>query len=103
MPSAEAWCTRRNVADDSLAERLAAPERTDLEVARREEARRVRGALDQLPAEQRHAIELAYFGGFTHTQIAAMLELPVGTVKSRMRLGLTKMRLALGHPAEVVS
>jgi RNA polymerase sigma-70 factor, ECF subfamily len=93
----------RNVADDGLAERLAAPERTDLEVARREEASRVRSALDELPAEQRHVIELAYFGGFTHTQIAAMLELPVGTVKSRMRLGLTRMRLALGHPAEVVS
>ncbi len=93
----------RNVADDGLAERLAAPERTDLEVARREQASRVRGALDELPAEQRHVIELAYFGGFTHTQIAAMLELPVGTVKSRMRLGLTRMRLALGHPAEVMS
>jgi RNA polymerase sigma-70 factor, ECF subfamily len=93
----------RDVTDDGLTERLAAPERTDLEVARREEASRVRGALDELPAEQRHVIELAYFGGFTHTQIAAMLELPVGTVKSRMRLGLTRMRLALGHPAEVVS
>lgn len=93
----------RNVADDGLAQRLAAPDRTDLEVARRDEARRVRGALDELPAEQRHVIELAYFGGFTHTQIAAMLELPVGTVKSRMRLGLIRMRLALGHPAEVVS
>jgi RNA polymerase sigma-70 factor (ECF subfamily) len=93
----------RDVADDGLTERLEAPERTDLEVARREEARRVRGALDQLPAEQRHVIELAYFGGFTHTQIAAMLELPIGTVKSRMRLGLTRMRVALGHPAEVVS
>jgi RNA polymerase sigma-70 factor (ECF subfamily) len=40
-------------------------------------------------------IELAYFGGFTHTQIAEMLGLPAGTVKGRMRLGITKMRLAL--------
>jgi RNA polymerase sigma-70 factor (ECF subfamily) len=52
-----------------------------------------------LPAEQRQVIELAYFGGFTHVQIAEMLELPAGTVKGRMRLGLTKMRMALGDPA----
>jgi RNA polymerase sigma-70 factor (ECF subfamily) len=37
-------------------------------------------------------IELAYFGGFTHTEIAAMLDTPVGTVKGRMRLGLEKLR-----------
>jgi RNA polymerase sigma-70 factor (ECF subfamily) len=59
----------------------------------------VRGALEELPAEQRQVIELAYFGGFTHVQIAEMLELPAGTVKGRMRLGLTKMRMALGDPA----
>jgi RNA polymerase sigma-70 factor (ECF subfamily) len=47
-------------------------------------------------------IELAYFGGFTHTQIAEMLQLPPGTVKGRMRLGLTKLRVALGGPAEVL-
>ena len=41
-------------------------------------------------------IELAYFGGFTHSQIADMLELPPGTVKGRMRLGLVKLRLSLG-------
>ena len=40
-------------------------------------------------------IQLAYFGGFTHTQIAEMLETPVGTVKGRMRLGLEKMRRQL--------
>ena len=42
-------------------------------------------------------IELAYFGGFTHTQIAEMLEMPVGTVKGRMRLGLEKMRSQLSE------
>ena len=42
-------------------------------------------------------IELAYFGGFTHTEIAEMLETPIGTVKGRMRLGLEKMRDALGR------
>jgi RNA polymerase sigma-70 factor (ECF subfamily) len=89
----------RNVSDEGLAERLPAAEQTDLEVARRDEAQHVRGALEELPAEQRQVIELAYFGGFTHTQIAHMLELPPGTVKGRMRLGLTKMRIALGDPA----
>jgi RNA polymerase sigma-70 factor (ECF subfamily) len=41
-------------------------------------------------------IELSYFGGFTHIQIASMLDLPPGTVKGRMRLGLTKLRILLG-------
>jgi RNA polymerase sigma-70 factor (ECF subfamily) len=48
--------------------------------------------MDTLPAEQCHVIELAYFGGFTHTEIAEMLGTPIGTVKGRMRLGLEKMR-----------
>jgi RNA polymerase sigma-70 factor (ECF subfamily) len=89
----------RNVSDEGLAEQLPAAERTETEVARRDEANHVRGVLAQLPAEQRQVIELAYFGGFTHTEIADMLALPAGTVKGRMRLGLTKMRIALGDPA----
>jgi RNA polymerase sigma-70 factor (ECF subfamily) len=93
----------RTVDDEGLAERVAAPERTDVEVARREEAREVRGALGELPAEQRQVIELSYFGGFTHVQIASMLEVPIGTVKSRMRLGLTKLRILLGDPAEAIA
>ena len=48
-------------------------------------------------------IELAYFGGFTHREIADMLGAPVGTIKGRMRLGLTKMRVALKDPAEVIA
>ena len=92
----------RNVSDEGIADRLPAAEQTDVEVARREEARNVRQALDELPSEQRQVIELAYFGGFTHLQIAEMLELPAGTVKGRMRLGLTKMRIALGDPAGAV-
>jgi RNA polymerase sigma-70 factor (ECF subfamily) len=92
----------RNVSDEGIADRLPASEQTDVEVARREEARDVRVALDELPPEQRQVIELAYFGGFTHVQIAEMLDLPAGTVKGRMRLGLTKMRMALGDPAEAV-
>jgi RNA polymerase sigma-70 factor (ECF subfamily) len=92
----------RNVSDEGLAERLPAEEQTDMEVARRDEARHVQGALDELPAEQRKVVELAYFGGFSHSQIAEMLQLPAGTVKGRMRLALTKMRLALGDPAGFV-
>lgn len=84
--------TSKNVSDEDLQERLEAPERTDVEVVRRDEAQGVRAALDQLPTEQIRVIELAYFGGFTHIEIAAMLDLPIGTVKGRMRLGLEKMR-----------
>jgi RNA polymerase sigma-70 factor (ECF subfamily) len=47
-------------------------------------------------------IELAYFGGFSHSQIADMLDLPTGTVKGRMRLGLTKLRFLLGETAGAV-
>jgi RNA polymerase sigma-70 factor (ECF subfamily) len=82
----------RRAGDEGLAERLMAPDRTDVEVGRREEAGEVRDLLAELPADQRRVIELAYFAGFTHTQIADMLEIPVGTVKGRMRLGLEKLR-----------
>jgi RNA polymerase sigma-70 factor (ECF subfamily) len=91
----------RDVSDDGIAERLPAREATEAEVERREESRRVRNALDELPADQRQVIELAYFGGLSHSQIAAKLELPPGTVKGRMRLGLTKMRSALGEAERV--
>jgi RNA polymerase sigma-70 factor, ECF subfamily len=90
------------VQEEGIEERLVAPERTDAEFARREEAREIRDALEQLPDEQSRVIELAYFGGMTHMQIAAMLDTPVGTIKGRMRLGLAKMRMALGDPAEVM-
>ncbi|HXQ30123.1 MAG TPA: sigma-70 family RNA polymerase sigma factor [Gemmatimonadales bacterium] len=93
---------RGRVNDEGIEERMAAPDRTDLEVARRDEAREVRDALRALPDEQSRVIELAYFGGLTHVQIAAMLDIPVGTIKGRMRLGLAKMRMTLGDPAEVV-
>jgi RNA polymerase sigma-70 factor (ECF subfamily) len=83
---------RRRETLDGVEERYEAPERTDVEAARREEARSVRTALDTLPAEQRRTLELAYFGGFSHSQIAEMLGMPIGTVKGRMRLGLEKMR-----------
>jgi RNA polymerase sigma-70 factor (ECF subfamily) len=87
--------TSKNVSDDDLEERLEASERTDMEVVRRDQAQEIRTALGRLPAEQVRVIELAYFGGFTHTEIAVMLDLPIGTVKGRMRLGLEKMRSRL--------
>ena len=87
---------RRRASDEGLEERFETGERTDVEVARRDEAREVRTALKSLPDEQVRVIELAYYGGFTHSEIAAMLDTPIGTVKGRMRLGLAKMRERLG-------
>ena len=52
----------------------------------------VREALKDLPAEQLKVLELSYFSGYTHAEIAELLGLPMGTVKGRMRLGLKKMR-----------
>ena len=86
---------KRRVSDEGIEERFEAPERTEVEAARRDEARSVRSIIDELPEEQGRVIQLAYYGGFTHTEIAEMLETPIGTVKGRMRLGLEKMRARL--------
>jgi RNA polymerase sigma-70 factor (ECF subfamily) len=91
--------SKRRSDDETAAERLEAPERVEEDVARRDEAAVVRAAIDHLPADQVKVIELAYFGGFTHVEIAEMLETPVGTVKGRMRLGLRKLHEALAHGA----
>jgi RNA polymerase sigma-70 factor (ECF subfamily) len=85
--------------DEAALERRPAPERTEAEALRRETARSLRGALDELPQEQSKVIELAYFGGFTHSEIAEMLGMPLGTVKGRMRLGLEKIRAWLAEGA----
>jgi RNA polymerase sigma-70 factor, ECF subfamily len=87
--------------DDGIMERLVSPVFTDVELIQRDEAREVRLALERLPLDQRRVIELAYFRGLTHVEIASILGAPVGTIKGRMRLGLAKMRIALGGAAEV--
>jgi RNA polymerase sigma-70 factor (ECF subfamily) len=78
--------------DDAVLEHRPADELTDTEALRRETAREVRGVLDELPGDQSKVIQLAYFGGFSHSEIASMLGVPLGTVKGRMRLGLEKIR-----------
>src|SRR5918996_994053 len=88
---------RRQETMEGAEERFEAPERTDVEVARRDEAAGVRRALEGLPDDQRRTIELAYFGGFSHTEISELLGEPVGTVKGRMRLGLEKLRRRLAE------
>ena len=81
-------------AEEAAYPRLVRPLGTErLEDLERRE--RVSSALDQLSPEQRRCIELAFFEGLTHSQIAAQLEAPLGTVKSRILLGMNKLRQAL--------
>ena len=78
--------------DDAILEARPAAEHTEAEAIERETAGEVRDALAQLPSDQSKVIQLAYFGGFSQSEIAGMLNLPLGTVKGRMRLGLEKIR-----------
>jgi RNA polymerase sigma-70 factor (ECF subfamily) len=86
----------RDVSDDEALERRPAPQSTARDAGRRDEAATIRTALRDIPDDQRYVIFLAYFGGYTHSEIAAMLQIPTGTVKGRMRLGMRKLRLSLG-------
>ncbi len=103
-----------NLAVDALRQRSRRPQRADfvdlatlplqdiderataLEAAEVSELRdRVRRALAQLPEPQRQAIELAYFAGLTHSEIAAVLGEPIGTIKTRLRLAMQKLQVLL--------
>jgi len=57
----------------------------------------VRGAIELLPGEQRQALELAYFSGLTHVEIASELGVPLGTIKTRIRAGMDKLRISLSR------
>ena len=78
--------------DEAALEQRPAEELTEEEAMQHETAQELRGAVTSLPHEQAKVIELAYFGGFSQSEIAEMLGLPLGTVKGRMRLGLEKIR-----------
>lgn len=87
---------RRKTVASAFAGRLFAAQRNDADiaedVAERAQARATRDLLTTLGAEQRTIVELAYFGGLTQTEIAATLDIPLGTVKSRLRLALQHLR-----------
>ena len=86
-------------ADDPVPE-LPGPQRfhdPQLESELAEQRRFVQEAMTRLPPAQREVIELAYFGGLTQVEIAACTGQPLGTVKTRIRLGLGKLRRSLGH------
>jgi RNA polymerase sigma-70 factor, ECF subfamily len=88
---------KRRASDEGLDRTLPAEERTEVEAVRNDDARFVRAAMDTLPTDQRRVVELAYFSGYTHTEIAEVIDVPLGTVKGRMRLGLSKLRDELGR------
>jgi RNA polymerase sigma-70 factor, ECF subfamily len=108
--SFSAWVSRvaRNRALDTLRSKAAKPETEipadiplegalDDDVLARLDAQRVRDALMVLPPEQRTLIEMGFFGGITHQEIARRTETPLGTVKTRIRGGLRKLRETLGE------
>jgi RNA polymerase sigma factor (sigma-70 family) len=83
---------RHQAVAEDLAEQLEAPERTEETVIAMHDDVAVRRLLADLPPEQREVIELAYFAGYTQSEIAARVGVSIGTVKSRARLGLVKLR-----------
>ncbi len=85
---------RRRRAERDAARAVSSPD-VEEQAAAMVTAERVRAAVDVLPADQRRAIQLAYFGGKTYRQVAEVLGIPEGTAKSRLRLGLRKIAEAL--------
>lgn len=95
---------RRRRPVQPLADEMDPPDATDvpLQAASNVDAESARVALATLPAEQQQVIELAYFGGLSHSEIAAQLAAPIGTVKGRIRLGLDHLRDAMGIPHDAL-
>ena len=79
---------------DEVAESVVAVDQTQFE------RRRVRRALNRLTSMQREAVELAYFGGYTYREVAVLLDVPEGTIKTRIRDGMIRLRDELGAPNE---
>jgi RNA polymerase sigma-70 factor (ECF subfamily) len=91
---------RQTRAEDDL--RLTEPTaRGDVEdeAAERVESQRIRAALQALPAAQREALTLAYYGGYTQREVAALTDTPLGTVKTRMLAGMRRLKESLGGVA----
>jgi len=68
------------------------------QTSERERRRRVQQVLRELPPEQREVVELAFFGGLTHAELAERLREPLGTIKSRIRMGLIRLRGLIEEP-----
>ena len=97
---------RRRRPVQPLAEGIDPPDATSdvpAQAASNVDAESARQAMNSLPPEQKQVIELAYFGGLTHTEIAAQLAAPIGTVKGRIRLGLDHLRVAMGVQQDLLS
>jgi RNA polymerase sigma-70 factor (ECF subfamily) len=88
-----------------LAEGLDPPDTSDVpaEAVSNVDAAAARLALEALPPEQKQAIELAYFAGLSHSEIATQLAAPIGTVKGRIRLGLDRLRTSMGVQLDPLS
>ena len=82
----------RTVADDAAAERVAGDDDTEALAIAAHERDEAAGLLLELSGDQRAVVELAFYSGYSHSEIADILELPLGTVKGRMRAGLEKLR-----------
>jgi RNA polymerase sigma-70 factor (ECF subfamily) len=81
---------------------VASPHSTADSVEAADAARRIRDALDSLPESHRALVLLAFYDGYSHSEIASALDLPTGTVKSRLSRALDQLRAAFDHPAHEV-